>query len=297
MRSGTSLTDYQYTGQRNEAEIGLYYYFARFYDPALGRFRDLCAPERSLREGISADTLVPEPGSSKAYDRFTYTNNNPINFSDPSGYKACNGWDEQGKCVNDEKISSMTYVKGKTKNQLEAVYQNQGNSNYCGDFSLAMIIQLITGKKITGNDVANFMVRNLKQIPTMGIPGIPLASGAQKLLPNNRVIYQKDGKISQVERNVDNGVFTIVGVSWQTNEEIVTQMKDNVKNKKPLLHQVLVGHWMVVAGYDEYTKKILLLDSGKVEGFFTEYSYGEFIQIWTKQANSFIGSGDMLSIE
>jgi len=51
IRTGTSLTDYQYTGQRNEAEIGLYYYVARFYDPALGRFRDLRAPERSLPPG------------------------------------------------------------------------------------------------------------------------------------------------------------------------------------------------------------------------------------------------------
>ena len=51
LRSGNSFTDYQYTGQRNEAEIGLYYYVARFYDPALGRFRDLRAPERSLPPG------------------------------------------------------------------------------------------------------------------------------------------------------------------------------------------------------------------------------------------------------
>jgi RHS repeat-associated protein len=33
----TTPTTYRYTGQR-EAEIGLYYYGARFYDPALGRF-------------------------------------------------------------------------------------------------------------------------------------------------------------------------------------------------------------------------------------------------------------------
>ncbi len=49
IRTGDSLTDYQYTGQRNESEIGLYYYIARYYDPELGRF-------------ISADTIIPEPG-------------------------------------------------------------------------------------------------------------------------------------------------------------------------------------------------------------------------------------------
>jgi len=44
--SGTLPTEYGFTGQRWEAGLGLYYYRARWYDPALGRF-------------ISADTVVP----------------------------------------------------------------------------------------------------------------------------------------------------------------------------------------------------------------------------------------------
>jgi RHS repeat-associated protein len=93
IRSGTTdKTDYQYTGQRNEEEIGLYFYNARWYDPSLGRF-------------TQADTLVPDPASAKTYDRYTYVNNNPINFNDPMGKSAC--WDDnrnnphcQGKYVN-----------------------------------------------------------------------------------------------------------------------------------------------------------------------------------------------------
>jgi RHS repeat-associated protein len=45
---GTTPTTYRFTGQREDATIGLYFYNARYYDPALGRF-------------ISADTVVPEP--------------------------------------------------------------------------------------------------------------------------------------------------------------------------------------------------------------------------------------------
>ena len=66
--SGTTSTDYRYTGQRIEAEIGLYYYVARFYDPTLGRF-------------ISADTIIPNPFTPISYDRYVYVNSNPINFS------------------------------------------------------------------------------------------------------------------------------------------------------------------------------------------------------------------------
>jgi len=71
--SGTMTTDYLYTGQRQEAEIGLYYYGARWYDPAIGRF-------------IQADSVVPNPGSAKGFDRYAYTFNNPIKYSDPSGH-------------------------------------------------------------------------------------------------------------------------------------------------------------------------------------------------------------------
>ena len=48
--SGTTPTTYRYTGQREEAGLGLYYYGARWYDPALGRF-------------IQADTIIPDAGS------------------------------------------------------------------------------------------------------------------------------------------------------------------------------------------------------------------------------------------
>jgi len=37
-RYGSSPTAFQYTGQRNDSAIGLYYYGARYYDPALARF-------------------------------------------------------------------------------------------------------------------------------------------------------------------------------------------------------------------------------------------------------------------
>ena len=71
--SGTMTTDYLYTGQREEAEVGLYYYVARWYDPAIGRF-------------IQADSIVPNPGSAVGLDRYSYAFNNPLKYSDPSGH-------------------------------------------------------------------------------------------------------------------------------------------------------------------------------------------------------------------
>ncbi len=73
----SELTAKRYTGQYHEAGLagaeGLYYYNARWYDPALGRF-------------IQADTLVPEPGNPQALNRFAYVYGNPVNYADPSGH-------------------------------------------------------------------------------------------------------------------------------------------------------------------------------------------------------------------
>jgi RHS repeat-associated protein len=44
--SGIMPTKYQYTGQYNEADFGLYFYNARWYDSSLGRF-------------AQADSIVP----------------------------------------------------------------------------------------------------------------------------------------------------------------------------------------------------------------------------------------------
>ncbi len=70
---GTTPTTYRYTGQRQEAALGLYFYNARWYDPFLGRF-------------VQADTIVPEPENPQSLNRFAYVQNNPLRFTDPTGH-------------------------------------------------------------------------------------------------------------------------------------------------------------------------------------------------------------------
>jgi RHS repeat-associated protein len=67
-------TKYQYTGQYSyEAEFGLYFYNARWYDLVLGRF-------------AQADTAIPPTQGTQAWDRYAYTNNNPLRYTDPNGH-------------------------------------------------------------------------------------------------------------------------------------------------------------------------------------------------------------------
>ena len=80
--SGTTPTSFRYTGQRLDDSTGLYYYGARYYDAALGRF-------------VQADTVVPEPGNPQSLNRYAYTLNNPLRFVDPSGMVECAAGDQR----------------------------------------------------------------------------------------------------------------------------------------------------------------------------------------------------------
>jgi RHS repeat-associated protein len=71
--SGDLNTPFKFTGQREFGGIGLYDYNARFYNPLIGRF-------------ISPDTIVPGAGNSQAFNRYAYTFNNPMRYTDPSGH-------------------------------------------------------------------------------------------------------------------------------------------------------------------------------------------------------------------
>jgi RHS repeat-associated protein len=70
-RTGMTSADfrYGYTGRELDTETGLYYYRARYYDPSVGRF-------------ISEDPIGFAAGDTNLY---RYVNNNPTNYTDPSG--------------------------------------------------------------------------------------------------------------------------------------------------------------------------------------------------------------------
>ena len=75
VNNGTDFDKHRnkYTGQVFDYTTGLYYYGARYYDPEIGRF-------------TQADTIVPEPLDGQTFNRYTYVNNNPYKFVDPSGH-------------------------------------------------------------------------------------------------------------------------------------------------------------------------------------------------------------------
>ena len=71
--TGTADVAYKYTGQERDPSTGLYFYNARYYDPALGRF-------------ISPDTIVESPLHPQTLNRYAYAGNNPVLYNDPTGH-------------------------------------------------------------------------------------------------------------------------------------------------------------------------------------------------------------------
>ncbi len=71
---GVSQTTINYTGQKLDS-TGLLYYNARYYDPVLARF-------------ISADNIEIGAGATQELNRYSYVDNNPLLFTDPSGHYA-----------------------------------------------------------------------------------------------------------------------------------------------------------------------------------------------------------------
>ncbi|NVI97980.1 VCBS repeat-containing protein [Myxococcus sp. AM009] len=62
-----------YTGHELDDELGLVYMRGRMYDPRLGRF-------------LSPDPVIAGVGSSQAFNAYSYVVNNPMKYTDPTGF-------------------------------------------------------------------------------------------------------------------------------------------------------------------------------------------------------------------
>ena len=66
---------------------------ARIYDPTLGKF-------------MAPDPTVPDPFDGQAFNRYAYVTNNPLSFTDPTGFGACSlttcSWDASQNSSDEE---------------------------------------------------------------------------------------------------------------------------------------------------------------------------------------------------
>ena len=71
--SGLGITDRGFTGHKHLEALNIIHMKGRIYDPSIGRF-------------LQADPFIQAPNNSQSYNRYSYVLNNPLNYTDPSGY-------------------------------------------------------------------------------------------------------------------------------------------------------------------------------------------------------------------
>ncbi|MBZ0166868.1 MAG: hypothetical protein K8I00_08670, partial [Candidatus Omnitrophica bacterium] len=64
---------FYFTQHYEDPESGLTFMQARYYDPGLGRF-------------LTPDTIIPDASNQQAFNRYSYSLNDPVNRVDPSGH-------------------------------------------------------------------------------------------------------------------------------------------------------------------------------------------------------------------
>ncbi|MBI5840803.1 MAG: RHS repeat-associated core domain-containing protein [Chloroflexi bacterium] len=107
--SGVTPTEYTFTGQRSYTEsFGLMYYGARWYDPYITQFSQ-------------PDSIIPDLYNPQAWDRYAYTLNNPVRYTDPSGHMA---WEGNG---GDDTKEEVEYYRQRN----DALKCQAGNDTYC----------------------------------------------------------------------------------------------------------------------------------------------------------------------
>ncbi|AYQ56557.1 hypothetical protein MS2017_0835 [Bathymodiolus thermophilus thioautotrophic gill symbiont] len=68
-----TLTNRGFTGHEHIDEMGFIHMNGRVYDPSIGRF-------------LSADPNIQAPYNTQSYNRYSYVLNNPLKYTDPSGF-------------------------------------------------------------------------------------------------------------------------------------------------------------------------------------------------------------------
>ncbi len=142
---------YKYTGRRLDPETGLYYYRARYYSSALGRF-------------LQTDPI----GYKDDLDAYLYVHDDPTDKTDPTGLK-CVGTGEKSQCTLDtydgKKVTAEMREKNPQITKLEARI-TEGYKELQVAAAKGLTIHIAGNEKLGIKDI-DISAKNLLQRATM----------------------------------------------------------------------------------------------------------------------------------
>ena len=95
MAADPATTPRGYTGHEHLNNLGVIHMNGRVYDPVLGRF-------------LSPDPVVQAPHDTQGFNRYAYVRNNPLRYTDPSGFCYQTPPDSAGESQCIEEVSVRT---------------------------------------------------------------------------------------------------------------------------------------------------------------------------------------------
>ena len=120
VETGTTSNSIKYAGYQHDKESGLYYLNARYYDSTTARF-------------ITEDTYRGKANDPLSLNLYTYCQNNPIKYVDPSGHK--NETEGSGKSATDPDFITVTKdgMLISIENSKYRAFSKNGWSQYNGE--------------------------------------------------------------------------------------------------------------------------------------------------------------------
>ncbi len=195
--TGKMPTDIGYTGQRLDASTGgLMFYNARYYAPYLNRW-------------LSPDTIVPDFSNPQSLNRYSYVQNNPLKYIDPSGHREieCDpgepGCDANGRWLQTPPLPRSIKL-AKTPSRIE-------QEGYTCSLAAATTVLVDAGVNTTFDTIAN-----LADAPDPQAGG--LADGARqwkKCADGGNPVCTSLQIVQKVaETYEDQGVEIVAGENW-----------------------------------------------------------------------------------
>lgn len=188
--SSKPITTRGFTGHEHLAEMDLIHMNGRLYDARLGRF-------------VQADPIIQDPLRVQSLNRYSYVWNNPLNATDPSGFK-CETVNDKQICTNDKPTEEV---------QVDGVKPPpQKNSGLAYTITDPTAIQQWLSQQ--GKSMADFESR-------MSELGISKASGSNRARAGSGVLWaDKDGDIVGLGDKNNTAVFALGEVSAAAEEAI-----------------------------------------------------------------------------
>ncbi len=199
-------TIFGYNGEQYTPQTGLIYLRARNYDPSTGTF-------------TTKDTYLGNKLEPVTRNRYTYGNNNPITYQDPSGHK---GVYSRAVAAVKQTAHAVAKTVAKTVHTAAKVVQSTARA------ATQTVQKVVTTVKQTAQKAVS-VVKNTAQT----VRKVVNAAKTEVVTATRAVVNKATGAVSTVVHNVSNAVSVMYNTAYEIYTDAaqcIAEAKETVRN-------------------------------------------------------------------